>query len=164
MQATGGTAAAAADASRRKVFHAGLTRDFAVLAVSLLVVGLFLIWLGFVVERTFTGRGLFLCWIGGAFLIAIFVILYHVSGCFITVTPEDITYQDRWSRTTIAWHEAADFHAPLLEQKWFRKAHLLNGQVTITVSSLSFVKFDTIMSVIRVARRSKYFNEDSYAV
>jgi len=149
--------------ARQKTFHAGLTRDFVLLASALLISGLCVVELGFIVEREFSGRGIFFFVLGGLLLAGIFLLLYHVTGCFIVVTPDEITYQDRWTRVTIPWADAADFHAPPAEQKWFRKAHLLNDRRQMTISSLSFAKFDTILSVIRIARRSKFYHEDTYS-
>lgn len=149
---------------QEKTFRAGITRDFLILAAVLIVFGLGTLEVGFIIEREFVGKGSAFFAIGGLFIATVFIILYNVTGCRLIVTPDEITYRDRWSQVTIPWSEAADFHDVQPDQKYFRSAYLLNDRLRIKISSMSFVKFDTILSVVRVARRSKYYHEDLYQV
>jgi len=149
---------------QRKTFRAGITRDFLVLALGLIAFGLGTLEVGFIIEREFAGKGTALFVAGGALIATVFVLLYNVTGSQLIVTPDDITYRDRWSLVTIPWAEASDFHDVQPEQKWFRTAYLLNDRLRIKISSMSFVKFDTILSVIRLARRSKFYHEDLYQI
>ena len=151
-------------ASQPKTFYSGLTRDFGVLAGILFLVGLAVVETGYVIESTFTWRGVYVMWAGGAILASILVILYNITGSFVIVTAEEITHQGRWGRITIPWSEAADFHEPMADQWYFRKVHIGNEVRSITFSSLAFAKFDTIVALIRVARRRKYYNVDAFCL
>lgn len=151
-------------ANQPKTFHSGLTRDFGVLAGILFLVGLGVIETGHVIDTTFTHRGVYLMWAGGAILASIFVILYNITGSFIIVTAEEITHQGRWGRVTIPWSETSDFHEPIMDQVYFRKAHIGNNVRSIAFSSMAFAKFDTILALIRVARKRKYYNVDAFCL
>lgn len=153
-----------APAAQPKTFHSGLTRDFGILATILLVLGLGVLETGSFVEAMFHGRGVYLMWIGAAIIGSIFVILYNITGSFIIVTPEEITHQGRWGRVTIPWTETSDFHEPVLGQWLFKRVHIGNEVRSITFNSLAFARFDTIVALIRVARKRKYHNLDAWCL
>ncbi|MCL5035631.1 MAG: hypothetical protein M1269_00800 [Chloroflexi bacterium] len=152
-----------ADADLKREFRCGITRDFIIVSVILIAIGVFLIVFGSGTVVYFQGIGDYIAIAGAAFILAVPLILLGF-GKKIIMTPEDITFKDRNDFVTINWHELSEFQPPLAEQKFFRVAYMGNGRATFQVKSFHFPKFDVIMSIVTKARKRKYLKEDVYII
>ena len=154
---------AGADADLKREFRCGITRDFIMTSVILIIAGVILIVLGSGMEVYFPGKGIYVA-IGGAVCIVIIPIMLLGFGKKIIMTPDSITFKDRDDFNTINWHELSEFQTPGVNQKFFRIAYLSNGRVNLEIKSFYFPKFDVIMSIISKARKRLYLREDVYVV
>jgi len=155
--------AAVADADLKREFRCGITRDFILLSVILIIVGVILIVLGSGMEVYFPGFGIYFA-IGGAVCIIIIPIMLLGFGKKIILTPDSITFKDRSDFNIINWHELSEFQTPGANQKYFRIAYLSNGRVNLEIKSFYFPKFDVVMSIISKARKRLYLREDVYVI
>jgi hypothetical protein len=88
-----------------------------------------------------------------------------VHGCIgkkVTVTPTYISFERGNNCLTIMWKNLKKFSPPVEGRMRFRKAILGDGDHSFSLDSLSFEEFDLLVSVITVARKTKYTPDAPY--
>lgn len=89
----------------------------------------------------------------------------QVQGCVgkkVTITPAYITIERGGEIHTILWRNLKKFTPPVEGKTRFRKAILGDDNRTYNLDSLSFEEFDLLVSVITVARKTKYTTDVPY--
>jgi len=147
---------------KEKIFRSGFTAE----ARSLIFIN-GLIALAFIVIYVFLmGTMLSLAMI--FFLLGLVIVLYTVSqvkGCVgkkVTVTPSYISIERGSDCHTILWKNLKKFSPPVDGKMKFRKATIGDDKHSFILDSLSFEEFDLLVSVITVARKTRYTADAPY--